>query len=107
MLQVPRKYNNVKSRKKEITFLKQNKSPFYSVKTGNVSGYNDVAFLLLTLIKSKSNGIAQSIDDIQSKLSVPSNAGSMATTNSFIMAHNLLKLHFYMLEGAVKCLAQS
>ena len=71
------------------------------------SGYNDVAFLLLTLIKSKSNEIAQSIDDIQSKLLVPSNAGSMATTNSFIMAHNLLKLHFYMLEGAVKCLAQS
>ena len=43
--------------KKVITFLKQNKSPFYSVKTGNVSGYNDggqVKFTILTTTKNKS-----------------------------------------------------
>ena len=43
--------------KKVITFLKQNKSPFYSVKTGNVSGYNDVGqvmFKTLTTTKNKS-----------------------------------------------------
>jgi len=44
--------------KKEITFLKQNKSPFYSIKTGNVSGYNDVGqvmFRTLISIKKKSD----------------------------------------------------
>jgi len=28
--------------KKDFTFLKKNKSPFYSIKTGKVSGYNDI-----------------------------------------------------------------
>ena len=28
--------------KKDFTFLKKNRSPFYTIKTGNVSGYNDV-----------------------------------------------------------------
>jgi hypothetical protein len=28
--------------KKNFTFLKKNKSPFYSIKTGKVSGYNDI-----------------------------------------------------------------
>ena len=28
--------------KKDFTFLKKNKSPFYNIKTGKVSGYNDV-----------------------------------------------------------------
>ena len=28
--------------KKDFAFLKENKSPFYSIKTGKVSGYNDV-----------------------------------------------------------------
>ena len=28
--------------KKDFSFLKKNKSPFYEIKTGNVSGYNDV-----------------------------------------------------------------
>jgi hypothetical protein len=38
--------------KKNITFLKQNRSPFYSIKTGEVSGYSDVGqvmFKTLTL----------------------------------------------------------
>ena len=38
----PKKLNRYIKGKKEIAFLKKNKSPFYSVKTGNVSGYNDV-----------------------------------------------------------------
>ena len=42
--------------KKEITFLKKNRSPFYNIKTGNVSGYNDVGQVMFqTLISSKKN----------------------------------------------------
>ena len=40
--------------KKNIAFFKQNRSPFYSIKTGEVSGYNDVGqvmFKTLTQIK--------------------------------------------------------
>ncbi len=53
----PKKLKSYIKGKKEITFLKQNKSPFYSVKTGNVSGYNDVGqvmFKTLTTTKKKS-----------------------------------------------------
>ena len=32
--------------KKDIAFFKQNRSPFYSIKTGEVSGYNDVGQVL-------------------------------------------------------------
>ncbi|WP_415323818.1 ADP-ribosylglycohydrolase family protein [Candidatus Pelagibacter sp. Uisw_127] len=40
--------------KKNITFLKQNRSPFYSIKTGEVSGYNDVGQVIFrTLIQTK------------------------------------------------------
>ncbi len=40
--------------KKDFAFLKKNKSPFYSIKTGKVSGYNDVGQVMLkTLIKSR------------------------------------------------------
>ena len=28
--------------KKDFTFLKKNQSPFYNIKTGRVSGYNDI-----------------------------------------------------------------
>jgi hypothetical protein len=38
--------------KKDFTFLKKNKSPFYSIKTGKVSGYNNVGQVMLkTLIE--------------------------------------------------------
>ena len=53
----PKKLNKYIKGKKEITFLKKNKSPFYSIKTGNVSGYNDVGqvmFQTLILTKEKS-----------------------------------------------------
>ena len=42
--------------KKDFTFLKKNKSPFYSIKTGKVSGYNDVGQVMFkTLIEGHEN----------------------------------------------------
>ncbi len=42
--------------KKDFAFLKNNKSPFYNIKTGNVSGYNDVGQVMFkTLISRKPN----------------------------------------------------
>ena len=50
----PKKLNKYIKGKKEIAFLKKNRSPFYSVKTGNVSGYNDVGQVMFkTLISTK------------------------------------------------------
>ena len=37
-------------KKKDYAFLKINKSPFYSLKTGNVSGYNDVGQVMLNTL---------------------------------------------------------
>ena len=43
-------------KKKDFSFLKKNKSPFYEIKTGNVSGYNDVGQVMFkTLTLGKSN----------------------------------------------------
>jgi len=53
----PKKLNQYIKGKKEIAFLKKSKSPFYSVKTGKVSGYNDVGqvmFKTLISIRKKS-----------------------------------------------------
>ena len=42
--------------KKDFAFLKNNKSPFYNIKTCNVSGYNDVGQVMFkTLISRKPN----------------------------------------------------
>ena len=44
--------------KKDIAFFKKNRSPFYSIKTGEVSGYNDVGqvmFKTLTQTKNQKN----------------------------------------------------
>ena len=42
--------------KKDFTFLKKNKSPFYEIKTGNVSAYNDVGQVMFkTLSESNLN----------------------------------------------------
>jgi len=50
----PKKLKKYIRGKKEITFLKKNKSPFYSIKTGNVSGYNDVGQVMFkTLFSTK------------------------------------------------------
>ncbi len=42
--------------KKDFTFLKKNKSPFYNIKTGNVSAYNDIGQVMLkTLLEGHKN----------------------------------------------------
>ena len=42
--------------KKDFTFLKKNKSPFYNIKTGKVSGYNDIGQVMFkTLIENDEN----------------------------------------------------
>jgi len=52
----PKKLNRYIKGKKEIAFLKKNRSPFYSIKTGKVSGYNDVGQVMFkTLIATKKN----------------------------------------------------
>ena len=50
----PKKLKKYIKNKKDITFLKKNKSPFYSIKTGMVSGYNDVGQVMFkTLVSTK------------------------------------------------------
>ena len=50
----PKKFKNYIRGKKEIVFLKKNRSPFYSIKTGKVSGYNDVGQVMFrSIITSK------------------------------------------------------
>ena len=54
----PKKLNQYIKGKKEIAFLKKSRSPFYSIKTGKVSGYNDVGqvmFKALISTKKKSD----------------------------------------------------
>ncbi len=42
--------------KKDFTFLEKNKSPFYNIKTGKVSGYNDVGQVMFkTLLEDNTN----------------------------------------------------
>ena len=42
--------------KKDFTFLKKNKSPFYNIKTGRVSGYNDIGQVMFkTLLEGHEN----------------------------------------------------
>ena len=48
----PKKLKKYIKGKKEITFLKQNRSPFYSIKTGKVSGYNDVGQVMFKTLES-------------------------------------------------------
>ncbi len=52
----PKKLKKYIKGKKEIVFLKKNRSPFYNIKTGKVSGYNDIGQVMFqTLISSKKN----------------------------------------------------
>jgi hypothetical protein len=42
--------------KKEFSFLKKNKSPFYDIKTGEVSGYNEISQVMFnTLLEGHEN----------------------------------------------------
>jgi|TARA_B110000438_G_scaffold291502_1_gene328531 hypothetical protein len=43
--------------KKDFAFLKKNGSPFYSIKTGNVSGYNDVGQVMVKTLTLGSHNI--------------------------------------------------
>jgi hypothetical protein len=48
-----KKLNSYIKKKKNIVFFKQNRSPFYSIKTGEVSGYNDVGQVMFkTLVNA-------------------------------------------------------
>ena len=50
----PKRLKSYIKGKKEIAFLKKSKSPFYSIKTGKVSGYNDLGQVMFkTLIQTK------------------------------------------------------
>ena len=50
----PKKLKKYIEGQKEVAFLKKNKSSFYSIKTGNVSGYNDVGQVMFnTLLATK------------------------------------------------------
>ncbi len=51
----PKKLKQYIKGKKEIAFLKNNKSPFYSIKTGNVSGYNDVGQVMFDTLNYSKN----------------------------------------------------
>ena len=59
-----KKLNSYIKNKKDFAFLKNNKSPFYNIKTGKVSGYNEVGQVMFnTIIKeidlTKSNVFGQ------------------------------------------------
>ena len=42
--------------KKDFAFLKRNKSPFYDIKTGKVSGYNAIGQVMFTtLLEDRKN----------------------------------------------------
>ena len=43
--------------KKDFAYLKKSKSPFYTIKTGNVSGYNDVGQVMLNTLSNSSLNI--------------------------------------------------
>ena len=50
----PKKLKSYIKNKKDITFLSKNRCPFYSIKTGKVSGYNDVGQVMFkTLVTTK------------------------------------------------------
>ena len=49
-----KKLKNYIKGKKDIAFFKENKCPFYSISTGKISGYNDMAQVVFqTIITSK------------------------------------------------------
>ena len=76
----PRKLKKFISGKKEIAFLKTNKSPFYSIKTGKVSGYNDVGQVMFnTLIFSKKKNLI--IKDFKKNIVKNFGPGSMYWKN--------------------------
>jgi len=50
----PKKLKNYIKGNKDVAFFKKNKSPYYSIETGKVSGYNDIGQVMFqTIITSK------------------------------------------------------
>src|SRR5210317_107754 len=78
----PKKLNSYIKNKKDIAFLKKNRCPFYNIKTGNVSGYNDVGQVMFkSLIEAKNQfevlkifkkNIVKTIKNIKSKKNITS-----------------------------------
>ena len=51
-----KKLNSYIKGRKDFSFLKKNKSPFYNIKTGKVSGYNEIGQVMFeTLLESNDN----------------------------------------------------
>ena len=56
--------------RKEIAFLKTNKCPFYSINTGEVSGYNDVGQVMFKTLKDNKDKKTL-VDDFKVKNQIP------------------------------------
>ena len=52
-----KKLQNFIKGKKDFTFLKKNKSPFYNIKTGKVSGYNEIGQVMFKTLLEGNNDI--------------------------------------------------
>ena len=51
-----KKLNSYIQGKKDFSFLQENKSPFYNIKTGKVSGYNEIGQVMFkTLLEGHDN----------------------------------------------------
>ena len=46
-----KKLNSYIKGKKDFSFLKKNKSPFYNIKTGKVSGYNEIGQVMFKTLR--------------------------------------------------------
>ena len=54
-----RKLNSYIKGKKDFSFLKKNKSPFYNIKTGKVSGYNEIGQVMFETLLAGHDNIDQ------------------------------------------------
>ena len=54
-----KKLNSYIKGRKDFSFLKKNKSPFYNIKTGKVSGYNEIGQVMFETLLENHNNIDQ------------------------------------------------
>ena len=52
-----KKLNSYIRGKKDFSFLKKNKSPFYNIKTGKVSGYNEIGQVMFKTLQEGHDNI--------------------------------------------------
>ena len=52
-----KKLNSYIKGKKDFSFLKKNKSPFYNIKTGKVSGYNEIGQVMFKTLQEGHDNI--------------------------------------------------